>query len=144
MEQFEKVKSLGRGAQGTVILVRRKADKNKFCIKKIYIDDQSPEDQQEVMNEIRVRRLRHVPCCVLCPMHRTRPQQASTSSKPSPSLYGAWRGTHVIPVRVPPTCRGVGKESLPNPNPGALRRVHAGSKLPQGGGEVVRWPSQGS
>jgi hypothetical protein len=61
MEQFEKVRSLGRGAQGTVILVRRKADKHKFCIKKIYIDDQSPEDQQEVMNEIRVRRLRTPP-----------------------------------------------------------------------------------
>jgi hypothetical protein len=55
MEQFEKVRSLGRGAQGVVILVRRKADRNKFCIKKIYIDDQSVEDQQEVMNEIRVR-----------------------------------------------------------------------------------------
>ncbi|KAK3261228.1 hypothetical protein CYMTET_29855, partial [Cymbomonas tetramitiformis] len=54
MEQFEKVKSLGRGAQGTVILVKRKADQSKFVIKKIYMEDQSPEDQEEVMNEIKV------------------------------------------------------------------------------------------
>lgn len=55
MEQFEKLKNLGRGAQGTVILVRRRADNNKFCIKKIPIEDQSADDQLEVMNEIRVR-----------------------------------------------------------------------------------------
>eukprot|EP00959_Pyramimonas_sp_CCMP1952_P173382 3623119-Pyramimonas_sp.AAC.1 len=55
MDQFEKIKTLGRGAQGTVILVRRKADRAKFCIKKIYIEDQSLEDQEAVMNEIKVR-----------------------------------------------------------------------------------------
>eukprot|EP00242_Pyramimonas_sp_CCMP2087_P012684 CAMPEP_0198199912 /NCGR_PEP_ID=MMETSP1445-20131203/3020_1 /TAXON_ID=36898 /ORGANISM="Pyramimonas sp., Strain CCMP2087" /LENGTH=731 /DNA_ID=CAMNT_0043869823 /DNA_START=481 /DNA_END=2676 /DNA_ORIENTATION=- len=48
------MKTLGRGAQGTVILVRRKADRAKFCIKKIYIEDQSPDDQEAVMNEIKV------------------------------------------------------------------------------------------
>ena len=54
MDQFEKIKTLGRGAQGTVVLVRRKADRAKFCIKKIYIEDQTMEDQEAVMNEIKV------------------------------------------------------------------------------------------
>jgi len=54
MEKFEKVKNLGRGSQGSVILVRRKADGSKFVIKRIFVDDQSPEDREEVMNEIRV------------------------------------------------------------------------------------------
>ena len=54
MEKFEKVKNLGRGSQGTVILVRRKADGSKFVIKRIFVEDQSPEDRNEVMNEIKV------------------------------------------------------------------------------------------
>ncbi|KAK3267216.1 hypothetical protein CYMTET_24218 [Cymbomonas tetramitiformis] len=54
MEKFEKVKSLGRGAQGSVILVRRKSDGSKFVIKRIFVEDQSSEDREEVMNEIKV------------------------------------------------------------------------------------------
>mmetsp|Transcript_41345 Transcript_41345/g.50123 ORF Transcript_41345/g.50123 Transcript_41345/m.50123 type:complete len:723 (+) Transcript_41345:289-2457(+) len=54
MEKFEKIKSLGRGAQGSVILVRRKADGSKFVIKRIFVDEQSEEDKEEVMNEIKV------------------------------------------------------------------------------------------
>ena len=54
MERFEKLKSLGRGAQGTVILVRRKADKSKFVLKRVLMDDQSSEDRAGVMNEIKV------------------------------------------------------------------------------------------
>jgi len=54
MERFEKVRSLGRGAQGSVILVRRKADNNKFVVKRIFIDDQTEENQDDVQNEIRV------------------------------------------------------------------------------------------
>ena len=37
-----------------MILVRRKADASLFVIKRIFVDDQSPDDRQEVMNEIRV------------------------------------------------------------------------------------------
>ena len=82
MEKFEKLKNLGRGSQvrqppprtvaaergcadgcaadasprdqGSVILVRRKADASLFVIKRIFVDDQSPDDREEVMNEIKV------------------------------------------------------------------------------------------
>jgi len=54
MERFEKIKSLGRGSQGSVILVRRKVDNTRFVIKRIFTDDQSEEDQNDTMNEIRV------------------------------------------------------------------------------------------
>jgi len=36
MERFEKIRNLGRGAQGTVILVRRKVDGSAFVIKRIF------------------------------------------------------------------------------------------------------------
>jgi len=55
MERFEKVKALGRGAQGSVILVRRKSDGSRFVIKRIFMDEiQAPEEQVNVMNEIKV------------------------------------------------------------------------------------------
>eukprot|EP00959_Pyramimonas_sp_CCMP1952_P148934 3115699-Pyramimonas_sp.AAC.1 len=54
MERFEKIKTLGRGSQGSVILVRRKADDSHFVIKRIFADEQSPETREEIMNEIRV------------------------------------------------------------------------------------------
>jgi NIMA (never in mitosis gene a)-related kinase len=54
MERFEKIKTLGRGSQGSVILVRRKADDSLFVIKRIYAEEQSSETREEIMNEIRV------------------------------------------------------------------------------------------
>ena len=54
-EQFEKVHALGRGAQGSVILVRRKADSSLFVIKQIFMEEHKKEDRQQIMNEIKVR-----------------------------------------------------------------------------------------
>lgn len=54
-EQFEKVRALGRGAQGSVILVRRKADSSLFVIKQIFMEEHKKEDRQQIMNEIKVR-----------------------------------------------------------------------------------------
>jgi hypothetical protein len=36
MNQYEEIKSLGRGAFAVVMLVRRKADKEKFVIKRFH------------------------------------------------------------------------------------------------------------
>ena len=55
MERFEKIKSLGRGAQGTVILVRRKVDNCMFVIKRIFLEETPAEERKDVMNEIKVR-----------------------------------------------------------------------------------------
>ena len=54
MEHFEKLSSLGRGAQGSVILVRRRADDSRFVIKRIFVDDNCESDMAETRNEIRV------------------------------------------------------------------------------------------
>jgi len=54
MEHFEKIRCLGRGAQGSVILVRRRTDGFKYVIKRIFVDETNPEDQEAVMNEIKV------------------------------------------------------------------------------------------
>lgn len=56
MERFEKIRTLGRGAQGSVILVRRKADNSEMVVKRIFVDDgcSNNEDREEVTNEIRV------------------------------------------------------------------------------------------
>lgn len=54
MERFEQLKCLGRGAQGTVILVRRKVDGSQFVIKRIFTEESVEAQRQEVMNEIRV------------------------------------------------------------------------------------------
>ena len=40
--------------QGSVILVKRKSDGSRFVLKRMFIEDQAPEDQAEVMNEIKV------------------------------------------------------------------------------------------
>ena len=55
MERFEKIRTLGRGAQGSVILVRRKADNSEMVIKRIFVDESSGENErEEVTNEIKV------------------------------------------------------------------------------------------
>ncbi len=37
-----------------MILVKRKSDGSRFVLKRMFIEDQAPEDQAEVMNEIKV------------------------------------------------------------------------------------------
>ena len=54
MERFEKIRTLGRGAQGSVILVRRKADNSEMVLKRIFVDEHSGEEREEVTNEIKV------------------------------------------------------------------------------------------
>ena len=54
MEQFEKIRTLGRGAQGSVILVRRKSDKSKFVVKMVAVDIGGHEEREAVMSEIKV------------------------------------------------------------------------------------------
>eukprot|EP00191_Tetraselmis_sp_GSL018_P018627 CAMPEP_0177591260 /NCGR_PEP_ID=MMETSP0419_2-20121207/7897_1 /TAXON_ID=582737 /ORGANISM="Tetraselmis sp., Strain GSL018" /LENGTH=724 /DNA_ID=CAMNT_0019081979 /DNA_START=126 /DNA_END=2300 /DNA_ORIENTATION=+ len=45
---------LGRGSQGSVILVKRKSDNLKYCIKRIFIDDTVSSYRAEVLNEIQI------------------------------------------------------------------------------------------
>ena len=54
MERFEKLRTLGRGAQGSVILVRRKTDGSEMVLKRIFVDEHSGEEREEVTNEIKV------------------------------------------------------------------------------------------
>jgi hypothetical protein len=58
MNQFEELKSLGRGAYAVVKLVRRKADSEKFVVKKFYtpMSDLTPKERTEVAQEVRLRR----------------------------------------------------------------------------------------
>jgi hypothetical protein len=56
MEQFEKMRSIGRGAQGSVILVRRKSDKSLFVIKIVSMHEHGCEEREAVMSEIKVNK----------------------------------------------------------------------------------------
>ena len=78
MERFEKLKSLGRGTQGSVILVRRKADGSNFVIKRIFTEE-TLDSTEEIMNEIRVLAVLAHPNIVGVCMHVT--------STPLPLLY---------------------------------------------------------
>jgi hypothetical protein len=50
MNQFEEIKSLGRGAYAVVHLVRRKTDKEKFVIKRFHtpMSELTPKERTEV------------------------------------------------------------------------------------------------
>ena len=54
MENYEKVKSIGRGAYGTVYLCRRITDGCLFIIKQIPVEEMSREERQAAMNEVKV------------------------------------------------------------------------------------------
>ena len=56
MEGYEKIKSVGRGAHGTVYLCRRKSDDAKVIIKQIPVEEMSTEERQVAMNEVNVLR----------------------------------------------------------------------------------------
>ncbi|CAG9467759.1 unnamed protein product [Pedinophyceae sp. YPF-701] len=61
MERFEKIRTVGRGAQGSVILVRRKQDGSLFVIKRLFVDERPESDRTDVMNEIIVLSQLHHP-----------------------------------------------------------------------------------
>lgn len=54
MENYEKLKSIGRGAYGTVYLCRRISDGSLFIIKQIPVEEMSKEERQAAMNEVKV------------------------------------------------------------------------------------------
>ena len=54
MENYEKLKSIGRGAYGTVYLCRRISDGSHFIIKQIPVEEMSKEERQAAMNEVKV------------------------------------------------------------------------------------------
>jgi hypothetical protein len=54
MNQYEELKSLGRGAYAVVRLVKRKSDGEKFVVKKFYtpMSDLTPKERTEVAQEV--------------------------------------------------------------------------------------------
>ena len=54
MNQYEELKSLGRGAYAVVRLVKRKADNEKFVVKRFYtpMSDLTPKERTEVAQEV--------------------------------------------------------------------------------------------
>ena len=54
MENYEKIKSIGRGAYGTVYLCRRKCDGRHVIIKDIPVEQMSGEERRAALNEVHV------------------------------------------------------------------------------------------
>ena len=54
LDNFEKQKNLGQGAFGSVWLVKRKADKKLYAMKRINIANSSEEEKDAALNEIRL------------------------------------------------------------------------------------------
>jgi NIMA (never in mitosis gene a)-related kinase len=54
LKDFDYVKELGKGAFGSVSLVRRKADGNIYAMKKVKINQLSKKEQDNALNEVRI------------------------------------------------------------------------------------------
>jgi NIMA (never in mitosis gene a)-related kinase len=54
MDKYEKIRSVGRGAYGTVYLCRRREDNNLVIIKQIPIEEMTREERQAALNEVKV------------------------------------------------------------------------------------------
>ncbi|XP_072173029.1 serine/threonine-protein kinase Nek8-like [Diadema setosum] len=54
MENFEKIKVVGRGAYGTVYLCRRLHDKKLIIIKQIPVEQMTKDERQAALNEVKV------------------------------------------------------------------------------------------
>lgn len=54
MENYEKIKSIGRGAYGTVYLCRHISDGCHFIIKQIPVEEMGRDERQSAMNEVQV------------------------------------------------------------------------------------------
>lgn len=61
MEGYEKIRSIGRGAYGTVFLCRRTADDCRVIIKQIPVEEMTTDERQVALNEANVLRMLNHP-----------------------------------------------------------------------------------
>ena len=61
MENYERLKVVGRGAFGTVYLCRRKSDNRRVIVKQIPVEQLSKLDRQATLNEVKVLAMLHHP-----------------------------------------------------------------------------------
>lgn len=61
MEDYERIKGVGRGAFGTVYLCRNRTDNRQVIIKEIPVDQLSTFDRQSTINEVKVLAMLHHP-----------------------------------------------------------------------------------
>eukprot|EP00041_Stephanoeca_diplocostata_P037625 m.1430711 g.1430711 ORF g.1430711 m.1430711 type:complete len:119 (+) comp25074_c0_seq15:297-653(+) len=54
MENYSRVRTVGRGAYGIVQLVRRKKDNKLVIIKEIPVEEMTLEERQSALNEVKV------------------------------------------------------------------------------------------
>jgi len=54
LKDFELIKELGKGAFGTVVLVKRREDGNIYAIKRVKISQLNKKEQENSLNEVRI------------------------------------------------------------------------------------------
>jgi NIMA (never in mitosis gene a)-related kinase len=54
LKEFELIKELGKGAFGSVCLVKRKADGNIYAMKRVKISQLNKKEQENALNEVRI------------------------------------------------------------------------------------------
>jgi NIMA (never in mitosis gene a)-related kinase len=54
IKDFEILKEVGKGAFGSVSLVKRKADSNIYAMKRVKISQLNPKEQENALNEVRI------------------------------------------------------------------------------------------
>eukprot|EP00039_Didymoeca_costata_P007607 m.101671 g.101671 ORF g.101671 m.101671 type:complete len:698 (+) comp13751_c0_seq2:108-2201(+) len=54
MESYEKIRTVGRGAYGVVVLCRRLSDNSLVIIKEIPVEEMTTEERQAALNEVKV------------------------------------------------------------------------------------------
>jgi NIMA (never in mitosis gene a)-related kinase len=54
LKDFEKLSDLGKGAFGTVCLVKRRADGNIYAMKRVKISQLNTKEQENALNEVRI------------------------------------------------------------------------------------------
>ena len=61
MDNYERIKVVGRGAFGTVYLCRRRTDNREVIIKQIPVEQLNKLDRQATINEVKVLAMLHHP-----------------------------------------------------------------------------------
>lgn len=54
LKEFEQIKEVGKGAFGSVCLVKRKADSNVYAMKRVKISQLNKKEQENALNEVRI------------------------------------------------------------------------------------------